>query len=133
MKVINNIDKVFKQITGRAEIALKAAAIHAESAVTAVTPVDHGNLRRSNSHRIEKQDGQVVAKVGNSAEYAPFVHNGTGEFAKNGKGRSGGWSYKDEEGKWQHTMGNKPQPFIQKTLRRESANIQTIIAKNMKG
>ena len=62
MKVINNIDKVFKQITGRAEIALKAAAIHAESAVTAVTPVDHGNLRRSNSHRIEKKTAKLWPK-----------------------------------------------------------------------
>lgn len=54
------------------------------------------------------------AYIGTSKEYFPYVEFGTGLFAKNGDGRQDvPWRYKDLEGNWHSTVGQKPQPFLE--------------------
>lgn len=113
--------------------ALKAACEHNKSAIIMATPVNHGALREANDYKIKQKGLESVGQVGNPLEYAPFVHEGTGEFAKNGKGRKGGWYYVDEEGKGHFTRGQKPQEFIRKTMRKEKATTKKIIKEIMKG
>ncbi|MDM0720058.1 HK97 gp10 family phage protein, partial [Clostridium perfringens] len=61
--------------------------------------------------------GEVIGRVGNTMEYAPYVHQGTGIYAKDGNGRKTPWKYKVESGKykgWHITKGQRPQPFLEK-------------------
>lgn len=78
-------------------------------------PVEKGTLRQSITHATEvKEEYGIMGYVGSNLEYAPYVHQGTGIYAKEGNGRKDvPWRYKDAEGKWYTTEGIKPKPFIQ--------------------
>lgn len=67
------------------------------------------------SHIVESTDTTVVDEVGPETDYAPYLEYGTGEYAENGKGRKGGWSYKNNDGNWVFTRGMKAQPFVRPT------------------
>ena len=57
-----------------------------------------------------------MGSVGCSLETAPFVHQGTGLYAKDGNGRKTPWKYEAVAGKykgWHTTRGQKPQPFLE--------------------
>lgn len=72
-------------------------------------PVDDGTLRASITHQIEGYTGVV----GTNVEYAPYVHEGTGIYAKNGKGRQQvPWVYHDADGNFYSTSGQMPNPFL---------------------
>lgn len=76
-------------------------------------PVDDGVLRASITHQVSDNTGVI----GTNVEYAPYVHEGTGIYAKGGQGRqSVPWTYKDAEGKYHKTQGQKPNPFLQDAL-----------------
>lgn len=49
-----------------------------------------------------------TAYMGSNHENAIWEEFGTGEHARKGNGRKGGWSYKDAKGHWHHTYGKKP-------------------------
>lgn len=104
-----------------------------EASQKATSPVDLGALRDSISYQIDKE--KFISEIGSTSEYAIFVNKGTGEFAENGMGRKGGWVYKDQEGEWHSTRGQKPQPFIEKSFKQNKTNVQSIaksIFKNIK-
>lgn len=107
--------------------AAKAVGEHNKSAITLATPVDKGGLKEANDYKIKEKGLETTVDVGNPLDYAPFVHEGTGEFAKNGKGRKGGWAYKGDDGKVHFTRGQKPQEFIRGPMRREKVTTKKII------
>ena len=59
------------------DVLLTKAGLLAEAAAKLRAPVKTGTLRRDISSRV---DGNV-AYIGNSVEYAPFVHEGTSHMA----------------------------------------------------
>ena len=93
------------------------------------TPVQTGGLKRSFSDDSFVNKDNLTAYIGSSKEYAIWVEKGSGEYAIEGNGRKGGWTYKDEKGKLHHTYGTKPklmlyQAYIQKKAKisKEAAN-----------
>lgn len=62
--------------------------------------------------------------IGNYKKYgikSPYdnkidVEIGTGIWSSEGTGRQDRWCYKDEEGNWHSTIGQKPQPFLTDAL-----------------
>lgn len=70
------------------------------------TPVKTGQLKGSWDYSID--EAILEASIGSPLENAIWNEFGTGEYALNGDGRKGGWSYKDEKGNWIHTLGKHP-------------------------
>ncbi len=92
------------------EAFLEEAASEIESAASRNSPVDTGQLRGSWSHVVDTTKNE--ATVGSSAEHAIYNEFGTGEYAAEGNGRKGGWSYKDDHGKWRFTYGIPPRRML---------------------
>lgn len=98
--------KVKSAINGMLGAVLEECAGELESQVKRNSRVDTGKTKNSFRHYVD--DAEYVAYIGSSDENAIWEEYGTGEYALNGNGRKGGWSYKDEKGKWYHTNGKKP-------------------------
>ena len=87
------------------------------------------------THDVNIVFGQIIGRVGNTLEYAPYVHQGTGIYAKDDDGRKTPWKYKVEAGKykgWHTTKGQKPQPFLEKSKVDNIAKIQNILGEGLK-
>jgi phage gpG-like protein len=84
-----------------------------ESQVIRNTAVDTGKTKGSWNHKVMADTTGYVAVVGSNYENAIWEEFGTGNYALNGDGRKGGWSYKDVKGNWHHTYGKRPRrPFF---------------------
>ena len=64
------------------------------SAIRPLIPVYTSNLKTSLDYKVDIDKMEVTIGVGE--EYAIYVEFGTGEFAENGQGRKGGWTYVDK-------------------------------------
>ncbi|MBY0755025.1 HK97 gp10 family phage protein [Clostridium sardiniense] len=98
-------------------------------------PVDQGPLRAAMGHDVNIVFSEVIGRVGNTMEYAPYVHQGTGIYAKDGKGRTTPWKYKAEGGKydgWHKTVGQRPQPFLENAKIRSIPMIQNILTEGLR-
>ncbi|MDK0734974.1 HK97 gp10 family phage protein [Clostridium perfringens] len=98
-------------------------------------PVNQGPLRAAMTHDVNVVFEQIIGRVGNTLEYAPYVHQGTGIYAKDGDGRKTPWKYKVESGKykgWHTTKGQKPQPFLEKAKVDNIAEIRKILGEGLK-
>lgn len=72
--------------------------------------VDTGNTKNSFQYKVSgsAMAGEYRAYIGSNAENAIYEEFGTGEYAINGDGRKGGWTYKDAKGDYHYTTGKKP-------------------------
>lgn len=93
-------------ISDKINIALEESAGELEAAAKRRSRVDTGLTKSKWSHHVD--EGTHTATVGNPLENAIWEEFGTGEYAINGDGRKGGWTYKDEEGDFHRTRGKKP-------------------------
>ena len=82
VKLTDNSDKVITQITGNVERALNAMGIKAVNLILYQMRQGYGkpirqtgDLQRDVSYEVNGRDRTVT--VGNSLEYAPYVHDGT--------------------------------------------------------
>lgn len=129
-KFEDNSKKVKQQIQKATEAGMESVLLMIEAAAKANTPVgETGELRDKMDHNISHQGATMIGQVGSPLDYAPYVEFGTGEFAENGAGRKGGWSYMDEEGNWRHTKGQSPQPFLRPAFRSNKNNVKEILGK----
>lgn len=104
--------KMIEQLKGNVE----KACIIIETEAKKRCPVDQGITRASISHSVTLNSESIVGSVGCSLETAPFVHQGTGLYAKDDNGRKTPWKYEAVAGKykgWHTTRGQKPQPFLE--------------------
>ena len=93
-------------------------------------PVDQGPLKASITSETETTEEEVIGRVGSNLEYAPYVHNGTGIYAKDGNGRKTPWGYEVKTGKhkgfhWTH--GQKPQPFLENAKLTKKNEVEKIL------
>lgn len=79
------------------------------------SPVDTGQLKGSWDYRVD--ESKLEATIGSPLENAIWNEYGTGEYALEGNGRKGGWSYKDDNGDWHHTKGKQPQRTFDKSYK----------------
>jgi len=88
-----------------------------------LVPFDTAATKLSiDSHIEEMSVKKIVDEIGPETHYAPYLEYGTGEFAESGKGRKGGWMYKDEKG-WHFTLGMRPRPFVRPSILGNELNI----------
>ena len=107
--------------------ALKKACLVVETEAKLRCPVLDGQLRQSITNEVDGETGVV----GSNLEYAPYVHQGTGIYAKNGDGRKERWSYVDANGKGHSTIGQKPQPFLEQALDSKREDIVEMFKKKI--
>ncbi len=115
--------KMIKQLTGNVEKACIIIEIEAKKGC----PVDQGITRASINHDVTLNSDSIVGTVGCSLETAPFVHQGTGLYAKDGNGRKTPWKYKAVAGKykgWHTTSGQKPQPFLENAKTKSKLRVE---------
>lgn len=117
-----------KQMNVVSEEAMEAALLFIEAQAKSLSPVGNsGELRDKIDHQVESRGKDIIGKVGSPLEHALYVEFGTGEFAENGAGRKGGWSYQDPSGEWFFTWGQDPQPFMRPAFRRNKKQIEQLI------
>lgn len=93
-------------------------------------PVDQGQLRASITHTSGLRGNKIVGIIGTNLKYAPYVHQGTGVYAKNGDGRKTPWVYVSSSGKYKGghtTSGQKPQPFLEDATKTKKVDIERIL------
>lgn len=131
-KDINNI--VNKHLPAGVErgLSLVAEAVRAEA--TARSPYDTGWLGEHINKEIRRTAAGVEAYVGTNVQYAIYVHEGTGIYAKKGSlAKKIPWVYWDsKKGEFIATKGNKPQPFLTDALRVKQPQIRELILRGLR-
>ena len=97
------------------EKRVEKACLLVENQAQMDCPVDEGVLRASITSETEVTETEIIGRIGSNEEYAPYVHNGTGIYAKDGNGRKTPWIYQIKSGRrrgYYHTVGQRAQPFL---------------------
>lgn len=132
MEVIKvlNVDKLIKKLNGLSKVeierAMNKACLVVENAAKDLVPVDTGDLQRSITHVVEGNQGII----GTNKEYAPYVELGTGQW--NPTGRQTPWVYKDAEGEWHYTTGQRPHPYLKPALDNNKQEVYNVLSKELK-
>lgn len=95
-------------------------------------PVDEGILRASITSEVKRGHTEITGCIGSNVEYAPYVHEGTGIYAKSGNGRKTPWMWQGHSVKyrgWHKTVGQRPNPFLEKAILQNKDKITMILAK----
>ena len=116
--LINKLDDIEK--AEYIQRALTKSCLMVEAQAKVNCPVDDGQLRQSIGSEVKDN----IGAIGTNVEYAPYVHQGTGIYAVNGDGRKTRWKYQDAKGEWHSTIGQQPNPFLERAL---DANVEEII------
>lgn len=106
------------------------ACLVVESQAKQNCPVDIGILRASIVSETEVTASEIVGRIGSNEEYAPYVHNGTGIYAKDGNGRKTPWGYTVRAGKhkgFHWTQGQHPQPFLENAKLEKKSAVERIL------
>lgn len=106
------------------------ACLVVESQAKQNCPVDIGILRASITSETEVTASEIVGRIGSNEEYAPYVHNGTGIYAKDGNGRKTPWGYTVRAGKhkgFHWTQGQRPQPFLENAKLEKKSAVERIL------
>lgn len=93
-------------------------------------PSDTGHLRIRAVSDVRVTSDEIIGMVGNTADYAPYVHQGTGIYAKDGKGRKTPWTYRVMYGPykgWYRTKGQKPNPFLERAREKSMPEIKRLL------
>lgn len=106
------------------------ACLVVESQAKQNCPVDIGILRASIVSETEVTASEIVGRIGSNEAYAPYVHNGTGIYAKDGNGRKTPWGYTVRAGKhkgFHWTQGQRPQPFLENAKLEKKSAVERIL------
>lgn len=116
-------DAIRKAAEGRARCeavltqGMEKALLVIEADAKRNAPVMDGRLRASITHEVVSSPDEASGRVGTNVEYAPYVHEGTGIYAREGNGRQTPWAYKHpKSGDMVFTHGNKPNPFLRDAM-----------------
>jgi HK97 gp10 family phage protein len=92
---------------------------------------DTGTLTNSITSKVNVEDTTVKGVIYTPLEYAPYVEYGTGLFAEEG-GRRTPWKYKDDEGHWHTTRGQKPHPYLRPALNENRNKIIEVLKEGIR-
>lgn len=128
----DNSMEVKRAIEQACEAWLEEAAGELESATKRnQTRVDTGQTKGSWTHKVDAASQKAV--VGSPLENAIWEEFGTGEYALEGNGRKGGWTYKDVKGNWHRTRGKKPLRPLHKAFMTLKPKLQKALERKLKG
>ena len=125
------IDHATLEIIQRVAQNMDKACLVVERSGKQNCPVNFGALRADIHHEVTTTASEIVGVVGNSLDYAPMVHEGTGIYERNGRGRRTPWRFKVAAGKykgWHTTKGQKPQPYLEDAKQQNLSKIRGILA-----
>lgn len=130
---VQGLDELILKLEGisdttNIEEALGKACAIVERAAKEKAPKGTGELRRSITSKVENFEGVIYTPL----EYAPYVEFGTGLFAESGGRTDVPWVYKDDEGNWHTTSGQKPQPYMRPALNENREEILRMIKEGLK-
>lgn len=110
VEFIDNSATIKNAISSIARTVLEEVAGDMEAQVKRNTAVKTGQTKNSWQHMVSAGDGigEYTAVVGSDYENAIWEEFGTGEYALNGDGKKGGWSFQTPDGQWHHTFGKPP-------------------------
>ncbi len=128
-EVLSRIENLADE--GSIKQALGKACALVERAAKEKAPKDTGELRRSITSKVERNQGVLQGIVFTPLEYAPYVEYGTGLFAEQGGRRDVPWNYQDDSGEWHSTSGQKPQPFMRPALDENREEILRILKEGL--
>lgn len=136
MSAADNLDKANRLIIDRFVQGMGKACLIPERQAKANCPVDEGLLRASIAHDVSVNRQSIVGRVGTNLEYAPYVHQGTGIFASDGRGRKTPWRWKGDSVRWQgwhKTIGQEPKPFLKNAIEQNRDEILSVLASLQEG
>lgn len=129
---IRSMENATFEIIKRTVNKVEKACLYLEGEAKKECPVDLGQLRASITHEVNFNEQEIKGSVGSNLEYAPYVHNGTGIYAKDGDGRKTPWTYTVKSGKYAGTHvteGQKPNPFLENARNNSINEIEKILGK----
>lgn len=125
-----SVDSAMAQMTQDMCEKMDRACLAVEGEARKNCPVDQGKLRASIASETEATEEEIIGRIGSNLEYAPYVHNGTGIYAKDGNGRKTPWGYTVKAGKYKGfhwTHGQKPQPFLENAKLTKKNEVEKIL------
>lgn len=131
VKFEDNTIKVINAMNSKINATLEECAGELESAAKRNTRVDTGQTKGGWKHHVD--DEKHEATIGNTEENSIWEEFGTGEYALEGNGRKGGWTYVDEEGNGHFTRGKTPSRAFWNAYTSLKTPIQNRIKDIMKG
>lgn len=124
--VSKNMEKAINNLDNALLAGLEKVCQMIENTAKEECPVDDGPLRADIQHVIDKN--KKIGIIGNTLEYAPYRHEGTGIYAIGGNGRKEvPWRYKDAKGKWRTTKGIKPKRYLLTAVNANRNNILKVL------
>ena len=126
---VSSIKMATKQIVGEVTSNMNKACLIIEGDARKKCPKNMGLLAASITSEVETTPGAIIGRTGTNLAYGPYVHNGTGIYAKDGNGRKTPWLWKGT-GKYagMHlTKGQRPQPFLEDARNANSSRISQIL------
>ena len=98
-EVSENINRfISDELPAATEAQMKQVCLFIEGEAKKLCPSTTGTLRASITSNVEVDGEKVVGVIGSNLDYAPYVHQGTGIHALEGKGRKQvPWTYYDEK------------------------------------
>lgn len=130
VKFEDNSDLVKRLLEEACIAGLEEAASEIQTQAEKNTPVDTGQLKGAWGHNVD--EAGLYADIGNTMEHAIWNEFGTGEYALDSKGRKGGWSYMDDEGKWKHTLGLPPRRMLWNAFISKRGTVKKILENAIK-
>lgn len=127
---VKSIQDATAQIVVEMEKKMNKACLVVEAQAKRNCPDDLGVLRASITSETEVNTNAITGRIGSNLEYAPYVHQGTGIYAKDGNGRKTPWTYNVKAGKhkgWHVTRGQRPQPFLENAKLEKRRDIERIL------
>ncbi|HBV83578.1 MAG TPA: hypothetical protein DEB74_12485 [Lachnospiraceae bacterium] len=127
---VQSMAEAAMQIISETARRMSIACLVVEEEAKGGCPVDMGILRASITSAVEVSGTEITGYIGSNLEYAPYVHNGTGIYAKDGNGRKRPWGYEAKAGKYKGfhwTRGQRPQPFLQKAVFKSKNAVEQIL------
>lgn len=103
--------------------ALEKCGLVAEGYAKLLCPVDTGNLRNSIMHQV--QPSELTCYIGSNSSYAAYVELGTGKYYPGG--RPTPWVYRDAQGRYHLTHGQRAQPYLKPAVADHAQQYKGII------
>lgn len=128
IRITDNTPLAKEELHQAALRALEKCGLTAEGIAKRLCPVDTGNLRNSITHKVDGKE--LAAYVGTNTEYAAYVELGTGKYYPGG--RPDPWLYKDDNGNWHYTAGNRAKPYLKPAVADHKQTYRSIIEDEMK-
>lgn len=130
IEITDNTEEILKKFNDAIIRGLERMGLKAEDYASDLAPNVTGALRNSITHVVDTASKKVY--IGTDIEYGPYVELGTGAYAEGGGGRPTPWVYQDSKGKWWHTRGQEPKPYLRPALKDHPGTYRNIMEDSLK-